>query len=177
MSSGRGVPASADTDLGGDPPCWEGLATDHRDLEDDTRLDLDTETQIDYLVTDFYREIIFDPLLGPVFDEDAEVDWAFHIPHVIDYWCWILLGDRRYSGNVTRSHQDLHAISPISADHCDRWYRLWCACIDARWHGPYADHAKSHADNMMRGLAKHVFGVAWNPVSDAQVSTDADPVR
>ena len=178
MSPAHPHSASTGADFGGDPPCWEGLVADQRDLQARAGLDLDTETQINYLVTDFYREVIFDPLLGPVFDEDAEVDWGFHIPHLIDYWCWILLGDRRYSGNVTRSHRDLHAISPITAEHCDRWFELWCSCIDARWRGPVADHAKRHAETLMAGLAKHVFAVAWEPASEAQASTEAgDPVR
>lgn len=48
--------------------------------------DLDTRPQIHDLVVRFYREIVFDDLLGPVFDEVAEVDWSTHIPKLIDYW-------------------------------------------------------------------------------------------
>lgn len=66
----------------------------------------------------------------------------------------------------------------ITAEHCDRWFELWCACIDARWRGPVAEHAKRHAETLMAGLAKHVFANAWEPTSGAQASTEADyPVR
>ena len=47
--------------------------------------DLDSRSEIHDLVIDFNREIVFDPVLGPVFDEVAEVDWADHIPRLIDY--------------------------------------------------------------------------------------------
>ena len=133
---------------------------DHRDLLPD----LDAPARIHDLVIDFYREIAFDPLLGPVFEEDAEVDWAVHIPHLIDYWCWILLGRRRYEGNVTRTHRRLHEAHPLRAEHCDRWLELWRGCIDARWSGPRAEHAKEHATTLMAGLARRVFEVD-RPVS------------
>jgi hypothetical protein len=45
--------------------------------------DLDTRTQIHDLVVRFYREVVFDDLLGPVFADVAEVDWSVHIPKLI----------------------------------------------------------------------------------------------
>ena len=47
--------------------------------------DLSTPTEVHHLVTRFYREIVFDDLLEPIFGEVAEVDWAAHIPKLIDY--------------------------------------------------------------------------------------------
>ncbi|MEO6627422.1 MAG: group III truncated hemoglobin [Aquihabitans sp.] len=154
-----------DRDMGGDPACWSGLVTDHRDepVEPDpaAKLDLTTPTDVHDLVIHFYREIVFDELLEPVFGEVAEVDWAEHIPKLIDYWCWILFGAKRYAGAVTKVHRHLHGLQPIEAEHCDRWYLLWVASIDARWAGPNAEHADRHAATLMAGLAKHVFGFSW----------------
>ena len=156
-------------ELGGDPPCWEGLVEDHRDEAAGAARgsaadgDLDTPTKVHDLVIAFYREVVFDPLLGPVFEEDAEVDWSTHIPHLIDYWCWILFGTKGYAGNVTRTHRQLHRISPMGAVHCDRWLELWRGCVDARWAGPFAQRAERHGATIMAGLAKHVFGVDWRP--------------
>jgi hemoglobin len=127
------------------------------------RSDLSNPSQIHDLVTVFYREIVFDVLLEPVFSEVAEVDWAVHIPNLIDYWCWILLGKDGYPGAVTRTHRHLHESKPLTAAHCDRWYELWVMCVDSRWAGPYADHAKRHAAHLMAGMAKHVFGFVWQP--------------
>ena len=150
-------------DEGGDPPCWAGIVEDHRDRPATACVgrDLATRSDVHDLVTRFYREIVFDELLEPIFGEVAEVDWAEHIPKLIDYWCWILFGTDGYPGSVTRSHRRLHALRPIEPAHCDRWMKLWVATVDAGWSGPVADHAKDHAAKLMAGMAKHVFGFAW----------------
>jgi hemoglobin len=126
--------------------------------------DLSTPSEIHDLVTAFYREIVFDDLLEPIFGEVAEVDWAEHIPKLIDYWCWILLGINRYPGAVTRTHRHLHGLQAIQPAHCDRWFSLWVACIDGRSAGPHADHAKRHAQTLMAGMAKRIFGYSWAPL-------------
>ena len=146
---------------GGDPPCWEGRIDDQRDEPPAAALDLSTPAQVHDLVTVFYREVVFDELLEPVFGEVAEVDWAEHIPRLIDYWCWILFGGNPYPGAVTRTHRNLHGLRAIEPAHCDRWFSLWTGCIDERWSGPYADRAKQHASTLMTGMAKRIFGFTW----------------
>jgi hemoglobin len=150
---------------GGDLPGWEGRIADHRNGPP-APLDLSTPAQVHDLVTTFYREIVFDEVLEPVFGEVAEVDWAEHIPRLIDYWCWILFGTDPYRGAVTRTHRHLHERKAIEPLHCDRWFSLWTRCIDERWAGPCADHAKRHAQTLMAGMAKRIFGFTW-PQEDA----------
>ncbi len=150
------MPDHDHADQGGDPACWSDLVEDQRD-----RLDLGSRTEVNDLVIAFYREIMFDGLLQPVFEEVAEVDWAEHILKLIDYWCWILFSTKSYSGAVTQTHRHLHGLAPITTEHCDRWYSLWAACIDADYAGPFAEKAKRHAATLMAGLAKHVFECPW----------------
>lgn len=138
------------------------------------RPDLTTRAAIDQLVTTFYREIVFDDLLEPVFGEIAEVDWVAHIPILIDYWTSILLGAEGHRGSIMGVHRHLHAMAPIERVHCDRWYSLWAGCVDERWAGPIADRAKAHAAALMAGMAKHLFSFAW---SAAEVEVRALPGR
>lgn len=145
-------------DEGGEAPCSADLVVDHRDL---ASTDITTRTHVHDLVIAFYREIVFDELLEPVFGEVAEVDWAEHIPKLIDYWCWILFGGTPYPGAVSAAHRHLHDLEPIRYEHCARWYDLWVRSIDAHWAGPTADRAKAHASKLMSGLAKRVFGYQW----------------
>ena len=56
-------------------------------------VDLGGRGDIHDLVVRFYREVVFDDLLAPMFGEVAEVDWAEHIPKLIDFWARVLLGD------------------------------------------------------------------------------------
>jgi hemoglobin len=128
--------------------------------------DLTTPSEIHDLVTAFYREIVFDELLEPIFSDAAEIDWVEHIPKLIDYWCWILLGTAGYPGAVTRTHRHLHEVIAIQPAHCDRWFALWVRSVDERWAGPGAEHAKAHARTLMTGMAKHIFGFAWTPAID-----------
>lgn len=155
-------------DRGGETPCLLGVIDDHRDLHvaSDACPDLSTPSAIHDLVTRFYREIVFDDLLAPVFDEVAEVDWTIHIPNLIDYWCWIVLGTNRYLGPVTATHRHVHSRQALTPAHCDRWYQLWCSTIDDSWTGPGADKATTHAAALMAGMAKHVFGFDWAPPCD-----------
>src|SRR5690606_4724296 len=108
------------------------------------RPDLADRAAIHDLVVGFYREIVFDDLLAPVFEETAEVDWARHIPKLIDYWCRVLLGQPGYDGAILGAHQEVHDIGPFQVEHFDRWYELWVRSIDAGWSGPTAERAKAH---------------------------------
>lgn len=112
-------------------------------------------------MVEFYREIIFDEVLDPVFTEVAEVDWNEHIPKLVDYWCQILLRTGDYAGPIMAAHRELQSLDPIRSEHCDRWYALWVSSVDSSWSGPVAEHAKDHAASVMAGMAKHIFGVSW----------------
>ena len=129
--------------------------------------DLVTRAAVHDLVVGFYREIVHDDLLGPVFDEVAEVDWAEHIPVLIDYWSRILVDEDGPSHPIVAAHRHLHAKEPLRAAHCDRWWHLWCESLDSGWVGPGAERAKDHAASLMRGMAKHVFGFDWSPSEPA----------
>jgi hemoglobin len=125
--------------------------------------DLDTRGAIHDVVVHFYREVVFDDLLGPVFGEVAEVDWAEHIPKLIDYWSRVLLGDRGYVGRIVASHRHVHGLEPLGLEHFDRWFALWETSIDAGWAGPVAERAKRHAARVATSLARQLLGVPWQP--------------
>lgn len=125
------------------------------------RLDVSTRAQVHDLVVVFYREIMLDDLLEPIFGEVAEVDWVEHIPKLIDYWSSILLGTEQYGGAVMTTHRHLHSLQPLQPEHCDRWYALWVQSVDQHWEGPNAERAKSYAAALMAGMAKRVFGFEW----------------
>ena len=133
--------------------------------------DLSTRRNVHDLVVRFYRELVMDDLLAPVFEDVAEVDWSTHIPLLIDYWCRILLGREGYQGALLAAHQHVHELEPLTADHFDRWYTLWATAVDERWRGPYADKAKLHAAKIAATLARRCSTFAWTPPSvDSSVS-------
>jgi hemoglobin len=123
--------------------------------------DLDTRAEIHDLVVRFYREIAFDDLLAPVFDEVAEVDWTVHIPRLIQYWCRVLLGQSGYDGYILAAHRHVHDLEPFEVGLFDRWYVLFVETVDAGWAGPLADVAKRHAARMAKVLARQLLYVDW----------------
>jgi hemoglobin len=137
--------------------------------------DLDARTDIHDLVVGFYREIVFDDLLAPVFGEVAEVDWSVHIPRLIDYWCRVLLGDPGYDGSILGAHRHVHDIEAFRLEHFDRWYHLWVLSVDAGWSGPRADRAKAHAARVARSLARQLLDTDWRPVSSTAAPAAGEP--
>lgn len=127
------------------------------------RGDLGTRTDIHDLVVAFYREIVFDDVLAPVFTEVAEVDWSTHIPLLIDYWCRVLLGEPGYDGTILSAHRHVHDLEPFRPEHFDRWYLLWVDAIDTGWAGPTAETAKTHAARIAAVLARQLDGSDWSP--------------
>ena len=125
--------------------------------------DLETRADIHDLVVAFYREIVFDEVLAPVFGEVAEVDWAVHIPTLVDYWCRVVLGQPGYAGAIIEAHRHVHDIEPFRAEHFERWYSLWADSVDQRGSGPNADRAKTHAARMASVLARKLMDRDWQP--------------
>lgn len=121
--------------------------------------DLDSRSDIHDLVVAFYREIVFDDLLAPIFDEVAQTDWVVHIPRLIDYWCRILLGERAYDGALLDAHREVHHRDPFRDEHFDRWCRLWMSSIDTRWRGPRAEQAKAHAAATAGLISRRLRGI------------------
>jgi hemoglobin len=134
--------------------------------------DLDTRSEIHDLVVRFYREIVFDELLAPVFTDVAEVDWAVHIPKLIDFWCRVILGEAGYDGFVLGAHRAVHDEAPFRAELFDRWYALWVETVDESWRGPRAELAKDHAARIAATLARRLLGIEWEAPGAAQSAND-----
>jgi len=125
--------------------------------------DLDTRAQIHNMVVAFYRELVMDEVLGPIFEDVAEVDWSEHIPQLIDYWCRVLLGDQSYRGAILNAHRHVHDQLPFTAEHFDLWYGMFASTIDQQWSGPFADLAKAHAAKIAASLARQLPRIGWEP--------------
>jgi hemoglobin len=115
-------------------------------------VDLGGRGDIHDLVVRFYREVVFDDLLAPMFGEVAEVVWAR-----------VLLGDPSYRGALLATHRHVHELEAFRLEHFDRWYLLWTQTIDESWAGPLAEQAKSHAARVGATMSRQLLGVTWQP--------------
>ena len=126
-------------------------------------VDIASRSDVHDLVVGFYREIVFDDVLAPVFGEVAEVDWTTHIPTLIDYWCRTLLGEPGYRGAILAAHRHVHDLDALRLEHFDRWYEMWARSIDATWQGPIAENAKRHAERVGASLTRQLLDRDWQP--------------
>ncbi|MBM70600.1 MAG: globin [Haliea sp.] len=118
--------------------------------------DLDSRANIERFVDQFYAQVLADPVLAPIFLDVAQIELDVHLPHIKDYWCKLLLGERAYRRHTMAIHRRLHARQPLQSTDFQRWLALFTATVDAGFSGPGAERAKrvaaSIAANMQQGL-------------------------
>lgn len=122
--------------------------------------DLDAPEEIAELVRRFYADVAQDSLLGPMFNDVAQVDWSEHLPKLTAFWCRALLGLPGYQGNPFRAHLLVHAQSEFTAAHFERWLNLFHETVELDWVGPNADRALELADQVARVHSHQLLGTA-----------------
>ena len=120
--------------------------------------DLDSREQIEAFVDRFYALLLDDPVLAPLFVDVAAVDLDVHKPHIVDYWCKLLLGDPSYQRHTMKIHRKLHGRRALSVADFERWLGFFESTVQAGWQGEKADRARriarTIADNMQQSFLK-----------------------
>jgi hemoglobin len=124
---------------------------------DPTR-DLDSPDAIAEMVRRFYADVTQDDLLGPMFNDVAQVDWSEHLPKLTAFWCRALLGVTGYQGNPFRSHALVHARHEFTPEHFERWLTLFHETLELGWTGPNTRRARELADNVARVHSHQLLG-------------------
>ena len=118
--------------------------------------DLGSRENIEAFVDLFYRRILEDEQLSPIFLDVAGIDLAVHLPHIKNYWCKLLLGEKNYQRHTMNIHRQLHGKQPLQAGDFQRWLALFNATLDEGFAGERAERARqvaaSIAGNMEAGL-------------------------
>lgn len=112
--------------------------------------DLDSPEEIAEMVRRFYADVAMDELLGPMFNDIAQVDWSEHLPKLTAFWCRALLGRQGYLGNPFRAHARVHQRQSFTRAHFERWLSLFHETLELGWTGPNADRASELARNVAR---------------------------
>ena len=128
----------------------------HDTTPPEQRPDLDSREQIERFVDRFYQRLLADKALAPIFVDVADVDLEVHLPHIKDYWCKLLLGEKGYQRHTMNIHRQLHGKRALRGEDFDRWLALFVATVDDNFAGERSERAKqiatSIADNMRKGL-------------------------
>jgi len=107
--------------------------------------DLDSRENIELFVDYFYERLLADEQLAPIFVDVAAIDLDVHLPHIKDYWCKLLLGDKRYQRHTMNIHRQLHGKRPLQPGDFQRWLAFFSATVDAHYAGERAERAKQVA--------------------------------
>jgi hemoglobin len=107
--------------------------------------DIATESDIRLLIDTFYDKVKEDDVIGYIFNDIANVDWAHHLPKMYAFWSFILLGADSYQGNPMQVHRALHEKVRLTEAHFDRWLSLFHATVDELFEGALADEAKNRS--------------------------------
>lgn len=117
------------------------------------------------MVRRFYADVAMDDLLGPMFNDIAQVDWSEHLPKLTAFWCRALLGQQGYVGNPFRAHAEIHQRQPFTPAHFRRWLDLFHETLAMGWIGPNARRASDLARNVARVHSSQLLGEAVTYVS------------
>jgi hemoglobin len=113
--------------------------------------DIVTANDVGVVVRHFYRGVIADPLLGPLFERYG-MDWPHHIPKLELYWKHVLVERPGSPVNTVAAHGPVQRAAPFDHEHVDRWLALWEEAVDDLYVGPTAERAKLRARQVGRAL-------------------------
>ena len=106
--------------------------------------DIQNRTDVETMVNTFYDLIRADDLVGPIFQEIAQVDWDSHLPKMYDFWDSLLFGTAKYRGRPFPKHAPL----PIDSEHFERWLMLFEENIKKQFKGPNTEMALLRAHSI-----------------------------
>ncbi len=123
--------------------------------------DIDSSECLQSFLRDFYQDVAQDQLLGPMFNDVAQVDWATHLPKIASFWNRFLFGIEGYAGNPMAAHMSVHEQRPFTMDHFVRWLELFHDALNANWQGENVERMKGLAANVARVHASQL-GITSN---------------
>lgn len=124
------------------------------------RPDLDTRPRVEAFVEQFYARLLRDPEMAPIFFEVAKIDLDVHLPHIKNYWCKLLLGERGYQRHTMNIHRQLHARRPLRQADFQRWLSHFDAALDAGFTGPKTERAR----RLAHAIAENMQGSLRSPL-------------
>ncbi|OYU54831.1 MAG: hemoglobin-like protein [Chitinophagaceae bacterium BSSC1] len=110
--------------------------------------DILNRSDIELLIQLFYKKVLEDDLLSPIFNEKVLVHWERHIPLMVDFWENTLFFSGSYKGNPMTLHQHLNKVHALDQSHFNRWLLLFTTTIDKHFKGANASIAKRKAKKL-----------------------------
>lgn len=117
--------------------------------------DIQSESDVQVLVDNFYKQVVADPIIGFIFTDVASIAWKKHMPTMYSFWNSMLLGTGSYSGNPMEKHIALNGKVALTKNHFDRWLSLWEKTVNENFNGEKANEAITRARNIAMLMQHH----------------------
>lgn len=121
--------------------------------------DIAGRAEIETLVNTFYERVRADQVLGFIFNDVAQTDWATHLPKMYAFWETVLFRSGGYTGNPLATHAKLVPQTAMGRAQFDQWLMLFRATVDDLFAGEKAEHIKSCAADMSNVIYSRINGV------------------
>lgn len=124
--------------------------------------DIQSKEDVFLLVTEFYKKVRQDEVLGPFFNR-VITDWDAHHERLTVFWESTLFMTKkletRYLGNPLAVHikVDQENDNSITQVHFGLWMNLWFATLDELFEGEVAENAKNRARKMGTFMYMNIF--------------------
>lgn len=109
---------------------------------------LSNKEDIALLVQAFYGKVQRDAVLGPFFNDVAQVNWEAHMETLTTFWHTVLFGQAGYKGNPMLTHILLDKKAALQQEHFGYWLRLFTTTVDELFAGDNASTIKAKAESM-----------------------------
>ena len=116
------------------------------------KTDIQNRKDIEVLVNAFYEKVKTDAVIGYLFNDVAQVNWATHLPKMYDFWENILFYTGNYDGNPMARHKELHDKSTMTKAHFQHWIDLFNKTVNYHFEGPKAEEIKNRAMNIATAM-------------------------
>lgn len=110
--------------------------------------DIANREDVEFLVNEFYKQVVKDEQIGLFFTEIMALDLEKHLPIMYNFWEANLLGNMVYKGNPMTKHLELNKKEPLTSQHFERWLQLWEKTLTAYFTGPIAQDALRRAQQI-----------------------------
>lgn len=124
--------------------------------------DIQNRDDIYLLVSEFYKKVRKDVLLGPFFN-DVIKDWDAHLERLTSFWETSLFMakklEHKYQGNPLEAHVkvDKENGQSITELHFGVWLNLWYQTLEELFEGDITENAKRRARKMGTFLYLNIF--------------------
>lgn len=110
--------------------------------------DIETRTDIELLMREFYSRLLNDSAISYIFTDVAKINLEEHLPHLTDFWEQSLFLTGGYRKNVMQIHLDLNEKESFTSQHFETWLRHFEDSVNDMYAGPNAEKIKTRANSI-----------------------------